>query len=170
MIRAEYSLPHRIVVKSYQRGCLQPRLPNSLSFHSNDFACPPTPTYAFVMTHVHQRHAANIPIPVHPEPYVFILFTSAPAASSAFLLSSPLPPPPTPSFLPPNNTGGFAFSGVGKFSGLGNTALFNPPRPQLSQSLNRPLGDAISDCSMYRDGNAEMGVSRLLLVLFLFSE
>lgn len=51
-------------------------------------------------------------------------------------------------------------------SGLGNTALFNPPLPQLSQSLNRPPGEAIKDCSIYRDGNADTGVS----IVFLFSE
>jgi len=32
-----------------------------------------------------------------------------------------------------------------------------------------PLGDAKSDCSIYREGKAETGVSILLLVLFLFS-
>lgn len=98
---------------------------------------------------------------------VFTLFASAPAMSSAFLFSS------LPSFLPPNRTGGFASEGVGNVNGLGRTALFSPPRPQLSQSLNIPLGDARSDCSIYREGKAETGVSILLLLLllalFLFS-
>lgn len=55
---------------------------------------------------------------------------------------------------------------MGNVRGLGRTALFNPPLPQLSQSLKSPPGDAISDCSIYREGSADTGVSRLLLFLF----
>ena len=96
--------------------------------------------------------------------YVFTLFGSPPATSSALRFSSP-----PRSFFPPNSTGGFASDGVGKVKGLGSTALFKPPLPQLSQSLNSPPGEAISDCSMYREGNADIGVSMVLPVLFLFS-
>lgn len=99
-----------------------------------------------------------------PAGHVFNRLASPPAVSSAFLLSSL-----DASGLPPNSTGGFASDGVGNVSGLGSTALFNPPLPQLSQSLNKPPGEAIRDCSMYREGNAEMGVSRVLPVLFRFS-
>lgn len=66
--------------------------------------------------------------------------------------------------------GGFASAGVGKVNGLGNTALFSPPLPQLSHSLNIPPGDDIKLGSIYLDGSAETGVSMLVELPFRFSE
>ena len=100
-------------------------------------------------------------VPQSADGKVLTLLASFPAISSAFLFSS--------FSLFPNKTGGLASAGVGNVNGLGKTALFSPVLPQLSQSLNSPPGEAMSDCSIYLDGRAEIGVSILLLLLLLFS-
>ncbi|RMZ81234.1 hypothetical protein DV737_g2665, partial [Chaetothyriales sp. CBS 132003] len=54
-------------------------------------------------------------------------------------------------------------AGVGKAKGLGNTALFKlaPFRPKSPHSEKKLLGLGSNSLDMYRDGNAEMGVSIL---------
>lgn len=93
--------------------------------------------------------------------YVLSLFVSPAATSSALRFSSF-----TLLSLLPKKLGGLSPEGVGNVSGLGSTALPIPLLPQLSQSENRPPGDAIKDCSMYRlGGSALTGVSMLLFPL-----